>query len=120
MTPEPRELTREERTQIRKLVTDMCANFCKQYGCMPLGCTCYMFNKHWAGNYCKYFQGAVLPLDPLLESGLLNTAICTRPCAFCGMPYPVTHNRKLYCGDICAEGARRKQTRERIRKKRRM
>ena len=117
MTPEPRELTREERTQIRKLVTDMCANFCKQYGCMPLGCTCYMFNKHWAGNYCKYFQGAVLPLDPLLESGLLGKPADTRICAVCGTPFHANY-RQVYCNAICAGKAQRKQQREHMRKKR--
>ena len=40
-----RELTREERTAIRKLVTSSCANFDREYGCLPLGGTCYMLEK---------------------------------------------------------------------------
>ena len=32
---ETRELTRAERTAIRKLVTSMCANYDKDYGCLP-------------------------------------------------------------------------------------
>ena len=67
---EPRELTRSERAAIRKLVTDMCANYDQEYGCLPLDCPCYMLNKWWTGAYCKYFQNAVLPLDPDLEATL--------------------------------------------------
>ena len=31
-----RELTRDERKGIRKLVTEMCANYDREYGCLPL------------------------------------------------------------------------------------
>ena len=31
-----RELTRQEKTAIRKLVTKWCANYDKDYGCLPL------------------------------------------------------------------------------------
>ena len=36
-----RELTRQEKTEIRKLVTKWCANYDKDYGCLPLDCPCY-------------------------------------------------------------------------------
>ena len=65
-----RELTREERTAIRKLVTSSCANFDREYGCLPLGGTCYMLEKCLTGAYCRYFREAVLPADPLLEKSL--------------------------------------------------
>ena len=32
-----RELTREEKAAIRKLVTRLCANYDREYGCLPLG-----------------------------------------------------------------------------------
>jgi len=115
---ESRELTRTERTTIRKLVIDMCANYDKTYGCLPLDCDCYMFGKCWTGNYCKYFQKAILPLDPMLEASLLSSAVETRPCGYCGEVFPAS-GRKAYCGPACASKAQRKQQREHMRKKRR-
>ena len=40
-----RELTRQEKTAIRKLVTKWCANYDKDYGCLPMDCPCYMLGK---------------------------------------------------------------------------
>ena len=51
-----RELTRDERKGIRKLVTEMCANYDREYGCLPLDCECYMLGKCWTGAYCHYFR----------------------------------------------------------------
>lgn len=53
-----RELTRDERKGIRKLVTEMCANYDREYGCLPLDCECYMLGKCWTGAYCRYFREA--------------------------------------------------------------
>ena len=63
-----RELTREEKAKIRKLVKKWCANYDKECGCLPLDCECYMLGKCWTGAYCRYFREAVLPLDPVLEA----------------------------------------------------
>ena len=65
-----RELTREEKAKIRKLVTKWCANYDKECGCLPLDCECYMLGKCWTGSYCRYFREAVLPLDSVLEAAL--------------------------------------------------
>ncbi|WP_425475069.1 cysteine-rich VLP protein, partial [Anaeromonas gelatinilytica] len=63
MSAEPRELTRRERTAIRRLVTGMCANYDPEYGCLPLDYGgCYMLDKYWTGAYCKYFKKACLRL----------------------------------------------------------
>ena len=81
-----RELTREEKKKIRALVVEWCANYDKEYGCLPLECECYMFGKCWTGAYCRYFREAVLPLDPALEVSLLSEG--PRPdfkiCPVCG------------------------------------
>ena len=58
-----RELTRQEKAAIRKLVTKWCANYDKDYGCLPLDCPCYMLGKCWTGAYCRYFRSAVLLPD---------------------------------------------------------
>ena len=80
-----RELTRQEKAAIRKLVTKWCANYDKDYGCLPLDCPCYMLGKCWTGAYCRYFRAAVLPLDPVLERSLTVEHITeTRPCPICG------------------------------------
>ena len=72
-----RELTRKERATIRKLVTEQCANYDPQYGCLPLECSCYMLGKWQTGAYCKYFEKAVLLLDPVLQKALTGRAAAT-------------------------------------------
>lgn len=44
-----RELTRTEKTAIRRLVSKWCANYDRDCGCLPLDCECYMFGKCWTG-----------------------------------------------------------------------
>ena len=86
-----RELTREEKSKIRALVVKWCANYDKEYGCLPLECECYMFGKCWTGAYCRYFREAVLPLDPALEAALLTEGPppVFKPCPICGGAVPV-------------------------------
>ena len=45
-----RELTREEKRSIRKLVFSLCANYDREYGCLPLDGPCYMLGKCWTGH----------------------------------------------------------------------
>lgn len=85
-----RELTRKEKSAIRALVVKWCANYDKEYGCLPLECECYMFGKCWTGAYCRYFREAV-PVD----------------------------GRMAYCSESCARIALRRQKREYMRKRRR-
>jgi len=118
MSTESRELTRQERAAIRKLVTGMCANYDSEYCCLPLDCECYMLNKWWTGAYCKYFRNAVLPLDPVLEATLTGRAApALDACAVCGKPF-VSEGKQAYCSPACANAARRKRQREYMRKKR--
>ena len=86
-----RELTREEKRKIRALVVKWCANYDKEYGCLPLECECYMFGKCWTGAYCRYFREAVLPLDPALEAALMTEGPppVFKPCPICGGAVPV-------------------------------
>lgn len=114
-----RELTRNERAAIRKLVTGMCANYDSECGCLPLDYGgCYMMDKWWTGAYCKYFQNAVLPLDPKLEATLLGRAAPNlTACAVCGKPF-VQDGKQTYCSAACANAARRKRQREYMRKNR--
>ncbi len=85
-----RELTREEKRKIRALVTKWCANYDKEYGCLPLECECYMFGKCWTGAYCRYFREAVLPLDPALEAALMaeGPPRSLSPARYAGGPSP--------------------------------
>ena len=81
-----RELTREEKAAIRKLVTSLCANYDREYGCLPLDGPCYMLDKCWKGAYCRYFREAVLPNNPVLEAALTSggPAPDTKTCPVCG------------------------------------
>ena len=115
---EPRELTRKERAAIRKLVTGMCANYDPKYGCLPLDCPCYMLDKWWTGGYCRYFQDAVLPLDPKLEVTLTGReAPAFQTCAACGKPF-VPEGKQAYCSPACREAGNRRKSKERMRKMR--
>ena len=114
-----RELTRQEKTAIRKLVTKWCANYDKDYGCLPLDCPCYMLGKCWTGTYCRYFRAAVLPLDPVLERSLTVERITeTRPCPVCGRAF-LPDGRQRYCSTVCAGTVLREQKRAYMRRKRR-
>ena len=98
-----RELNRSERTAIRKLVTELCANYDSQDKiCLPLDSPCYMLNKWWTGAYCRYFEKAVLPVDAALESAITgeDTSMRQKICSVCGKSYlPITS--QAYCSDAC-------------------
>ena len=114
-----RELTRTEKAAIRRLVSKWCANYDRDCGCLPLDCECYMFGKCWTGAYCRYFEKAVLPLNPALEAALATESISPelRTCAVCGKAfYP--EGRQAYCSSRCKAEGNRKKSRERMRKMR--
>ena len=109
-----REFTRVERTGIHKLIAGMCANYDRDFGCLPLNCDCYMFAKWWTGSYCKYFQRAVLPLNPVLQASLLSEAVETRICPVCNGVFMIK-GKKTYCSVICAGKVKNKQQRRYMR-----
>lgn len=116
---EQRELKREERAAICKLVTSLCANYDRDYGCLPLDCECYMLGKCWTGAMCRYFREAVLPTDPRLEAALTGDGPgpAWRVCPVCGGAVP-PDGRQRYCSAVCAQAAHRGQQRAHMRKKR--
>ena len=64
-----RELTGKEKRQIKKLVVSKCANYDKEYGCLPLDCECYMFGVCYScSGLCKWFRKALLPTVPELQA----------------------------------------------------
>ena len=111
------ELTREEKAAIRKLVTKLCANYDKEYGCLPLDGPCYMLGKCWTGGYCRYFREAVIPNDPVLEAALNSggPAPDTKACPVCGAAF-LPDGRTRYCSAACAHAARLKKQRGYMRK----
>ena len=114
MTKPTRELTTQERRSIRKLVTGCCANYDRDYGCLPLDCECPMLGICYTNSaMCRYFRESVLPNDMELKAAL--QAIPTKRCQHCGKPFPV-NGRRVYCSDNCAEASRREQTAARVRK----
>ena len=99
-----RELTGREKQRIKKLVTSLCANYDKEYGCLPLDCDCPMLGICFTNSaLCRYFRKSVLPEDAGLEA--VFTQISTTHCKQCGKPFPTDGKR-----------ARRKQTAARVRK----
>ena len=78
-----RELTREEKAAIRKLVTRLCANYDRDVGCLPLDCPCYMLEKYWTGapprkpGPARYAAG---PFSPMAGHGIAPPAAPRPPC----------------------------------------
>jgi hypothetical protein len=111
-----RELTGREKRVIRRLVVSGCANYDAGYGCLPLDTGCYMFTIAFTtSSLCRYFQSAVLPLDPALEAVFSGGPL--KACARCGEKIPVC-GRRAYC-DACAGTARKAATAARARRHRR-
>jgi hypothetical protein len=112
-----RELTRDERAGIRKLVTSLCAYYDYEYGCLPLDCPCYMLHKWWTGALCKYYRCAVLPVDPVLEASLTGQSILSyyKSCEICGKLF-VGDGRQRYCSPKCANTARKRAEAQRAKK----
>ena len=109
-----RELTGREKQRIKKLITSLCANYDKEYGCLPLDCDCPMLGICFTNSaLCRYFRKSVLPEDAGLEAVFTQTP--TIHCKQCGKPFP-TDGKRVYCSQRCAEEARRKQTAARVRK----
>ena len=109
----PREMTATERREIRRLVMAKCATYDAEYGCLILGCDCYMFGKRYAGNFCKWFQEAILPSNPSLEAALTRSGVQTKPCKICGHPFPIK-GRKAYCSEKCEQTGKRIMTAKRV------
>ena len=99
-----RELTRKEKAAIRALVVKWCANYDREYGCLPLECECYMFGKCWTGSFCRYFREAVLPLDPALAAALFTEGprLDFKLCPVCGGAV-APDRRQAYCSEACAK-----------------
>lgn len=114
-----RELTVKERRGIKKLVTSLCANYDKEYGCLPLECDCYMLGKWWTGSFCRYFEQSVLPTDPVLQASISreDEAPDTQPCAVCGKSF-IPNRKQRYCSDSCADKARLERQRKYMEKRR--
>jgi len=108
-----RELTAREKQRIKKLVVTECANYDKHVGCLPLDDECYMPTIAFVNSsLCKYFQNAVLPLDPVLQAVFFRRPM--KACKRCGELFPI-NGRKIYC-DACAEPARKAKAAARARK----
>jgi predicted nucleic acid-binding Zn ribbon protein len=116
MMNDHRKLTGKEKRQIKKLVISLCANYDKEYGCLPLDSDCYMFGICYRSSaLCKYFRNAVLPTEPELEAVFSPQPMTV--CRECGKKFPA-NGKRVYCSEACSEAARRKQTAARVRKHR--
>ena len=110
------ELSSRDKKRIKKHVANCCANYSKEYGCLPLESECYMFSVGFTNSkLCKYYEQAVMPTDAELYA--LFKGIPTRICKQCGQLFAAI-GKKTYCSERCAAEARRQQTAERVRKHR--
>ena len=110
------ELSNSVKKRIKKHVANCCANYSKEYGCLPLESECYMFSVGFTDSkLCKYYEQAVLPTDAELFA--LFKGVPTKICRHCGKLFAST-GRKVYCSEQCAEEAHRQRAAERVRKHR--
>ena len=82
-----RELTGREKQRIKKLITSRCANYDKDYGCLPLDCECPMFGICYTNSaLCRCFRNALLPEAPELQTVFqpMPLTVCKR----CGKSFP--------------------------------
>ena len=115
MTNQYQELTAREKQAIRRLVISECPNYDREYGCLPLDGVCYMSTIAFTGSaLCKWFQDAVLPLDPALEAVFSRKPL--KACKHCGRKFPVK-GRQAYC-EACTVPARKAAAAARVRKHR--
>lgn len=113
-----RELTRSERSAIRKPV-HCCANYDSQEKiCLALDGPCYMLGKVYIGALCRYFRDAVLPMHPGVEAILIHVPANQKLCPVCGKAY-IPKTSQAYCSIACKTVARRTSERERKRRERR-
>lgn len=116
MTNKQTELSKREKASIHNLVTQECANYDPEYGCLPLDGECYMKTIGYSDSpICPYFKQCVLPLNPDLEARLIGGNIGT--CKLCGKRY-LKVGKIQYCSQACREEAKRRNGRERVRRHR--
>ena len=116
MPSQNRELTGREKQRLKKLITSLCANYDREYGCLPLDCNCPMFGICYTNSaLCRYFRSAVLPTDAKLQAVFSSESTPLTACRQCGKPFPADRKR-MYCSQRCAEEGRRRQTAARVRK----
>ena len=116
MSQTNRELTAREKQKVKKLIVSGCANYDKEYGCLPLDCECPMFGICYrSSGLCTWFRSALLPTAPELQA--VFEPLPLKVCKECGKHFPA-QGKRVYCSEKCAEAARRRQTAARVRKHR--
>lgn len=126
--------------KIKMLAKSECANYEVKFNsvkdcCLVKGACVFVTNEELAR--CKYFEEAVLPLDPELEAvyfaihkanasgqeltskyirAVREANKVTKICDRCGKEFKPGNNRQRYC-DICKKIISRDQARERMKKK---
>ena len=87
MTQIYRELTGREKRRIKKLITSRCANYDKEYGCLPLDCECPMFGICYTNSaLCRKFRNTLLPTAPELQAVFQPMPLTV--CKQCGKVFP--------------------------------
>lgn len=110
------ELTKREKSSIRKEVKCICANYDEDYGCLLLDDDCYMFYVGFReSGLCRYFRDVVMPCSPRMLQLFRRQEHVFKTCGVCGKLLIASGNRKYCCG-ACAEAAKRKATAERVRR----
>lgn len=105
MTQIYRELTGREKQRIKKLITSRCANYDKEYGCLPLDCECPMFGICYTNSaLCRKFRNALLPTAPELQAVFQPMPLTV--CKQCGKVFPKEGKPSLFLRTLC----RRSQT----------
>ena len=113
------QMTPAQLKRARKLIRAECCNYdWKNNECFALdegdGCVCVQSISF--SLLCRWFQEAVLPLDPMLESEIFQLEN-QKLCPYCRQPFVPGGNRQAYCPS-CYKKIRRKKKAENERKRR--
>ena len=105
--------------KIKKLIKKECANYNYDgYMCWPRDCVCKYFVEHEEDKLmrCGYFEKAVLPVDPNLESEYrkhfeMGVTTDVKVCEGCGTLMRKSSNRQKYCNN-CKKYVSKEQKRQ--------
>lgn len=113
-----RELTTNEKSQIRRSVIKRCACYDREYGCLPLDSNCYMMTIGFNDSkLCRYYEKCILPIESEILSFLKIQTGVVKNCKYCGVRFLALGNHQ-YCSDYCSLMARRRGAVRRMRKSR--
>ena len=112
-----RELTTKEKRVIARSVIRQCANYDEHYKeCLPEDASCYMMTIGFDDSpLCRYYEKAILPIEPEVAKIFSGIGSRLKRCAICGREFEICGNQQ-YCSGKCTDIARKRADAKRHKK----